>query len=107
MKLGLILSVLAFPSLLVVALAPPNRGRNPFQAAISELRNFQTNIVSWGLLDPHTNSKKNNYEICDYYSESPISLFEYKGLSISGSLPRIEAASKNGTLQLIIYTNSK
>lgn len=93
MKLSLILSVLAFPGLLVVALAPPNGGSSS-RSVLQVFRDVFTSAPFWGFSDPHTFSK-NSYEICDFFSESPVRLYESKGLSISGSLPRI-AGSNSG-----------
>ena len=102
MKLSLIISVLAFPGLLVVALAPPSGG-SIGRSIVDGFRSIFTSSPFWGFSDPHTFSK-NSYEICDFFSESPVSLYESKGLSISGSLPRL-AGSNSGNYHSFPHTH--
>lgn len=101
-KLSLILSVLAFPGLLVVALAPPNRVSSS-RLLMQQMSNALSIGPTWTISDPHTFSNKKSYEICDFFSESPVGLYESKGLSISGSLPRI-AGSNSGNYHSLFNT---
>ena len=105
MNLSLILSVLAFPGLLVVALAPY---RGPSQAVLSELhaqmiKYYEYMRTQFGIVEPHIYSIKKNYELCDFYSDSPVSLFYSKGFSVNGSFPRITGDTSGELLFLYLF----